>query len=386
MNYRETVKAVLHYENYEALPVVHFGWWPETLAKWRAEGHLNQDEFYEGYQDGRPADQRVGAKLGFDFNWYSACHPLVGLFPLFEPKTIEELPDGSRKVFSHEGVVLLEKPGANSIPMEFEHTLKDRASWEEHYLPRLQFSRDRMLKGLVRVNDEMVPFGQGGLEFLRADTRTYHYGIHCGSLIGGVRNWLGVEGLSYLYADDEELFEEIISTVGQLSYEVVKATLETGAKFDFAHFWEDICYKNGPLVAPSVFEEYVAPHYRRITELVNGHGIDIVSVDCDGCIDSLLSHWLENGVNTMFPIEVGTWKASLAPWREKYGQALRGVGGMNKNVFSRDRVAVDAEIERLKPLVALGGYIPCPDHRLAPDAEWDLVRYYCDRMRAVFGG
>jgi uroporphyrinogen decarboxylase len=32
----------------------------------------------------------------------------------------------------------------------------------------------------------------------------------------------------------------------------------------------------------------------------------------------------------------------------------------------------------------LGGYLPCPDHRIAPDAEWNLVRYYCDRMRAVF--
>jgi uroporphyrinogen decarboxylase len=74
----------------------------------------------------------------------------------------------------------------------------------------------------------------------------------------------------------------------------------------------------------------------------------------------------------------------MAPWREKYGRTLRGVGGMNKNVFSRDRKAVDAEVERLKPLVALGGYIPCPDHRIAPDAKWDMVSYYCDRMRHEF--
>lgn len=61
------------------------------------------------------------------------------------------------------------------------------------------------------------------------------------------------------------------------------------------------------------------------------------------------------------------------------------MGGMNKTVFARDRAAVDVEIERLKPLVALGGFIPCPDHRIAPDAVWDNVRYYCDRMRQVFG-
>jgi hypothetical protein len=57
---------------------------------------------------------------------------------------------------------------------------------------------------------------------------------------------------------------------------------------------------------------------------------------------------------------------------------------MNKNAFARDRAAIDAEVERLKPLVALGGFIPCPDHRIAPDAKWDMVRYYCDRMREEF--
>jgi hypothetical protein len=58
---------------------------------------------------------------------------------------------------------------------------------------------------------------------------------------------------------------------------------------------------------------------------------------------------------------------------------------MNKVAFTRDRAAVDAEVERMRPLVALGGFIPCPDHRISPDAEWDLVRYYCDRMRSTFG-
>ena len=46
---------------------------------------------------------------------------------------------------------------------------------------------------------------------------------------------------------------------------------------------------------------------------------------------------------------------------------------------------IDLEIERLNPLVALGGFIPCLDHRIPPDAQWDDVRYDCDRIHAVFG-
>lgn len=32
----------------------------------------------------------------------------------------------------------------------------------------------------------------------------------------------------------------------------------------------------------------------------------------------------------------------------------------------------------------MGGYIPCPDHRIPLEAEWDLVSYYCERMRKTF--
>ena len=154
--------------------------------------------------------------------------------------------------------------------------------------------------------------------------------------------------------------------------------------FDFGHFWEDICFKNGPLINPKVFRTKVGPHYRRITDLLRGHGITLVSLDCDGWIDALAPIWLENGVNVMFPIEVGTWNASIAPWREKYGREVRGIGGMRKYIFAQDYAAVDAEIERLKPLVDLGGYLPCPDHRLPADCKWENVQYYCERMRKAF--
>ncbi|MBM3279863.1 MAG: hypothetical protein FJY95_17545 [Candidatus Handelsmanbacteria bacterium] len=44
------------------------------------------------------------------------------------------------------------------------------------------------------------------------------------------------------------------------------------------------------------------------------------------------------------------------------------------------------EYDRLKPLVELGGYLPCPDHRIAGNARWENVQYYCERMRRTFGG
>ncbi|MHB1459366.1 MAG: uroporphyrinogen decarboxylase/cobalamine-independent methonine synthase family protein [Armatimonadota bacterium] len=372
MNNRQRLQAILHYQDYDRLPLAHFGFWKDTLEKWVSEGHLTQDEL-QGVGDGTDGESSIATKLGFDFNYYTVIYSDTGLFPGFEEHVIEELPDGTRKVVNVYGVVVLEKDDAGSIPAEIDHLLKGRKEWEEHFLPRLQFDPARVIvseENIARVGD---------------GSRAEPIGLHCGSLFGVIRNWLGVEGSAYLFADDEVLFREIIDHVGDLSYRCAEAVLESVSGFDFAHFWEDICFKNGPLIIPSVFDEFVGPHYKRITELVNRHGMDIVSLDCDGLIDSLIPTWLNNGVNTMFPIEVGTWNGSVGPWREEYGRQIRGVGGMNKTVFTFDYSAIDAEIERLKPLVELGGYLPCPDHRIAPDAKWENVQYYCDKMKNVFG-
>ncbi len=385
MTNRQRALAVLRYQPYDRLPLVHFGFWAnDTLEQWAAEGHLSKSEI-KGWRDGNAVDTAVAGKLGFDFNWNTLFSPAHWMQPGFESKVVETFPDGTQHVLNSNGVIIMRRPDAGSIPAEVDHKLKDRASWEKDFKWRFQFSEERVTKAMVNTGTEFLPFDQGGLAFLQTHERDFLYGLKCGSLYGNIRNVLGLTGSCYLQSDDEELFDEILETVADLCYRTTEFTLKAGARFDFAHYWEDICFRNGPLISPPVFEEKVGPHYKRLTKLLNGYGIDIISLDSDGKIDSLIPTWLENGVNTMFPIEVGTWDASIGPWREKYGRALLGVGGMNKNVFAQDRAAVNAEVERLKPLVDLGGYLPCPDHRIAPDAKFELVQYYCERMRAVFG-
>ena len=367
MSMREDTLAILHYEDHKRFPLVHFGYWPETIQKWQQEGHLTLEEASDVY-DGSVNETALSSKLGFDFNWNTVFGGNTGLLPSFERKILEESADGHQKVLDENGAVVLVKPGTVSIPSEIDHLLKDRDSWEKHYKHRLKMTTERISeKALEKFSD--------------ISSREIPVGIFCGSLYGNIRNYLGIEGACYLQADDEELFDEIINTNAQMQFEVAKAVLKTGALPDYGHFWEDICFKNGPLINPKVFAEKVGPWYRKFTDLLSGYGVDLISVDCDGMIDSLIPTWLENGVNVMFPIEVGTWGASIAPWREKYGRQIRGVGGMNKTVFARDFKSVDEEVERLIGLIDMGGYIPCPDHRIAPDAIWDNVQYYCERLR-----
>ncbi len=202
MNNRQRLYAVLHYQDYDRLPLAHFGYWGETLRKWAAEGHLTYEEA-EGWADGNEVHKSIARKLGFDFDYSTAIGLNTDVYPSIERRVIEELPDGTRKVVNGHGVVVLESDHATSIPAELEHLLKGRKEWEEVFLPRLAFDPAR-----VSINDETKAY-------VADPDREEPIGLRCGSLFGMIRNWLGVEGSAYLYADDEALFREMIDHVGE---------------------------------------------------------------------------------------------------------------------------------------------------------------------------
>lgn len=305
MNDRQRTRAVLHYQAYDRLPLCAFGYWKETAVKWAEQGHIRMDwaQDYAVHGDNGPGDRAIMDALGFDFNWGASLGINSYLFPGFQEELLEERADGSRILRDAEGLIVLVKPGVVSIPSEIGTTLTGREAWENLYLPKLRFSQARVDQGRDALLGAKAADAQ----------RQRPLGLHVGSLYGNIRNMLGVEALSYLAVDDEELYQEIIDTLGQLCLETTQAALDLYDGFEYAHFWEDICFNHGPLVNPRVFAELVGPWYRRITDVVHQHGIDIVSLDCDGCIDRLVPIWLENGVNTMFPIEVAPGTPPSSP-------------------------------------------------------------------------
>lgn len=370
MTNRERAMNILHYKSVDRMPAVHFGYWPELLTEWAGQGKIPR-ELAEGNYDGSEKETELDKRIGWDFNWYRTVSPRNHLLPPFEAKVLEVFPDGTRRVQNGDGLIERIKPGTASIPSEDDYLLKDRDAFEAFYKEKMQFRPERVNLDYFRHFNETRP-------------QDVPVGLHLGSVLGNIRNMTSVVGMSYLiYDEDETLFAEIVDTYADMQYECAKAVLETGARFDFAHYWEDICFKNGPLLSPALFQELCAKHYRKRNELCHAYGIDIISLDCDGVTEKLLPVWFENGVNTMFPIEVGVWGDQFEPARRKYGSGMLGVGGMDKTALRKDKAAVDAEIERLKHLVSLGGFIPCPDHRLMPGSRFELVQYYAEEVKKI---
>ena len=370
MTNRERAMNILHYKPADRLPAVHFGYWQELLEEWADQKKIPRELAEKNY-DGSDKDRELDKRIGWDFNWASKEGMQRGLYPEFEFKILENLPDGSQRVQNRVGLIERIKPGIDSIPSEDDYQLKDREAFETIYKPKMQYMPERIdFEFYKHFNETRLPDRPVGLEI--------------GSVLGDIRNMTSVVGMSYLiYDEDEELFADIVDTYADMQYKCVEAVLGTGAKFDFAHFWEDICFKNGPLIAPALFEGLCAKHYKKRTALCRKYGIDIISLDCDGVVESLLPIWFENGVNTMFPIEVGIWGDQFEKARNTFGKGMLGVGGMDKTALRKDKAAVDAEIERMKHLVSLGGFIPCPDHRLMPGTKFELVQYYAEQIKKI---
>jgi len=196
---------------------------------------------------------------------------------------------------------------------------------------------------------------------------------------------MGLEKVSMLLYDDPAWFEEMVETLADLFVGMLERVFSSGGTFDGCHLWEDMCYRGGPLISPRHFRKFLMPQYRRITDVLHRHGVDIVSVDCDGKIDALAPLWLEVGINTMFPFEVGTWGADPYDFRRRFGKELRIMGGFDKNILRSSKEAIAAEVRRLAPLVEEGGYIPHCDHLVPPDAPLENYLYYLQQARAVWG-
>jgi hypothetical protein len=359
MNARERFHATMHYLPRDRCPIMDFGFWSETLVIWE--------------QYGLPRGANTDAFFGMDPQWIVA--PInTHLCPAFEHVVLEDRGE-TQFVRDAEGVTKEQGKFLGSIPRHIDHTLRDRASWEAEFQWRLN-----------GADPARYPKNWADLVARYTDPgRDTPLGISAGSLYGWIRNWMGLEALSMLVYDDRAFFAKMVESVADCILGAITPALEAGIRFEYALMWEDMCYRAGPLLSPKLFQEVLVPHYRRITERLEQHGVDVVVVDCDGDITQLLPLWLEAGVNTMFPLEVGAWGADPIAYRRRYGRDLLMIGGVGKRLLAGSHEGITRELERLAPLVEEGGYIPTPDHRVPPDVPLNNYLFYLNEAKRVWG-
>lgn len=359
MTHRERWLKTMHFEPVDHVPDEEFGYWEETFPTWHAQGlpvEINNNAIADPF-------------FGFAPRRYLPIN--LGLLPGFEGGQVLE--ETAEHIISQnaEGITQITfKDGHSTIPRYLEFPIKDWASWQ-----RFKERMDPDTPGRYPDNwDELVP------EINSSDVPVI---VTLGSLFGAFRNWVGFENIAIMCLDQPDLIEDMVETHTNLVLKVLERAVRD-VRIDAGAIWEDICFNHGCIISPTMFKRWLTPCYKRITDFVKQAGATVFYVDCDGNIMDVLTGWLEGGVNCMFPVEVAAGTDPLEI-RRIYGRDCLMMGGVNKRKLARDRAAIDAEVDRLLPLVEEGGFIPHVDHRCPPDVGYDNYRYYLQRKRQVYG-
>jgi hypothetical protein len=364
MTTRERFNTTLHWRKPDRIPNMEFGYWEQTLKLWQQSG---LPDFTTGEHDYFAPQIQAEKYFGLaglrSIPWLPVKNEVYPAFPL---EVLEDL--GSHQIIrDKEGNVCEVSKSDVSIPRFIKYAIETPSDWQTYKRERLDYTRaDRIgdVEGVVR----------------EAHAQGMPVRMHVGSLYGYLRNWMGVENLSIALMTARGWVEEMMDHLMHMQIYLIEKSLP-GVEIDIAWWWEDMCYNQGPLLSPELFEALMVPRYKCIAEVLRGYGVDVNLLDCDGRIFQLVPGWLKAGINCMFPVE----SAHTDPLalREVFGESLLMVGGVNKRAISKGRDSIDRELERLQPLAESGGYIPTFDHLVPPDVSLENYRYYLEEKEKI---
>lgn len=360
MSDRERFLAQMNGGSFDRCFNMEFGYWDENYEQW--------DIFVE---NGIRNEEEANRFFGFDR--IDGVYGSTFMNPPFEEKVVEETPT-SQIIINGDGLLAeVPKDGHDTIPHYLRSSITTPDDWKRVKEERFCVDSPARTVDIERLKAHFGP----------DEERDYPLGVDCGSMIGRIRDMLTFEGLCYAVYDYPDMVEDMVETSCQLVEHFLDQVLPV-FRFDYASGWEDICFKNGPIVSPDFFHSVITPRYQRIRKKLDQYGIQLWYTDCDGDVRPILPYLLEGGINCLFPYEVNscTHPGTLL---DEYGGTLRIMGGVDKMQLRAGKAEIKQYLESLLPYVKRGGYIPFCDHRCPPDVSPENYCYYLQLKQEMFG-
>lgn len=359
MNDRERFIATVLGDAVDRPPYwLNWGPWVSTWQRWEREGKPAHVTDHRSFMD----PDQVPTPLPMN----------TGPCPRIERTVLEE--DDETVVFMDSwGIKRRDFKGHESMSEFLEFPVKDRADWEKFKEQYLNPDDPRRLEGHWR---------DIGQDWMRKGWPIQLGYYPDGGVFGAFRWLMGDEaGLMALHTMPD-LVHEIMDHITDVYLTVwEKAVAEVRA--DSVHLWEDLCYRAGPLFSPKLWGEFLGPNYRRIKAFTDRHNIPVISVDTDGNPDRITPLMIQTGVNWLFPLEVAAG-CDVNVWRDKY-PTLAFMGGIDKRVLAHGPAAIDRELERVRPAMEKGRYIPDLDHLIPDDVSWENYHHYVKALKRLVG-
>jgi uroporphyrinogen decarboxylase len=344
-----------------------------TRARWKSEG-LDEptrymDALYDllGFRPDPP--ERPGAGLGVSFK----------MIPTFEEKVLEHK-NGHYVVQDWMGAI-------TEISDEYDYTYiraaKDFVTRKWHKFP----VESRVDWGKMKPRYDPESSGRFPDDFERRceqnRDRDTPLAIRFNGPFWQMREWCGLEGLCIRMVEEPEFVDQM----AQFWADFVSATMQLildRVQLDCVGISEDMAYKEHSMISPAMARRFLQPAYEQWADAIARSGCPIVDMDSDGRIDELIPIWIDCGINACDPIEVAAGN-DLVDYRSRFGHDMAFRGGIDKRAIARGGDAIRAEIDRIRPVIADGGYIPSCDHGVPPDISWPAFTDYARLLAEATG-
>jgi hypothetical protein len=328
MNHVERFRAVMNFQAVDRLPRWEWAmWWDQTIARWHGEGLPRELDF-----------ARV-----FDLAQYLGLDPYQQFWFSTTQATI------AATQHHVEGVV---------------------ADMDDY-----RAVRSRLYPDHSRALEAMQPWGRRQAQGQVVVWATLE------GFFWFPRTLMNIERLSYAFYDQPELVHAINRDLLEFNLGLVRQ-MDRVCVPTFMTLAEDMSYNHGPMISRQIFEEFLAPYYRRLMAELQERNILLI-VDTDGDVTQLVP-WLQAvGVAGVLPLERQAGVDGLA-LRRQY-PTLRMIGHFDKLVMNQGETALRREFERLLPLMASGGFIPSVDHQTPPGVSLPQYRTYLRLLEEYVG-
>ena len=387
MNTRERFNQIMNFATSDHTLKWEWAYWRETIQRWGKEGlpvsennfedtvksnifHSHSNTFHgEAYLTAQNELQDKDVHDFFGLDPGIVKIPINLFFsPSFKEKVLAE-EENTLIIRDSDGIkkrVFKDRPG---MPQFLKYPVEKREDFE------------RVKERLDPEDKERFPSNWDTLisQYQNRDFSLAIGGIPVG-FFGVLDNLIGVQKLSYMYYDDSDLVRDILHFITDFWISLFSKVLSQ-VDVDYGHFWEDMAYKTGPLVSPSIFLEFMLPCYKRIISVLKDFGIDKFFVDSDGNLWKIIPLFLEVGITGIFPLEVAAGM-DVVELRKNFPK-LQMIGGIDKRCIAKGKKEIDEELTRVFPAIGKGGYIPCIDHSVPPNISWDNFSYYRRRLNRL---
>jgi hypothetical protein len=319
---RDRFNRVLRFQPVDRLPVLEWaGWWDQTIARWHTEGL--PEELTDAFE--------IRAYFGLD------AHQQEWIYPY------GEMPPTART--RSEGRVENEADYYELRPYLFPAQPLDTA--------RIAAWAERQAAG------ELVVW------------------VSLDGFFWFPRNLLGIRRHLLAFYDRPDLLREMNEDLLAYNLRVLDQFCAICVP-DFVVCSEDMSYNHGPMISEQLFDEFMAPYYRRLIPALEERGI-VPIIDTDGDITALVPWMRRVGVRGFLPLERMAG-VDVVQLRRDYPDLLM-IGAFDKTVMHQGEARMRQEFERLLPVMRSGGFVPGCDHQTPPGVSLEDYRLYLRLLR-----